>query len=251
MKILVLGHSGSEGGQLADPTQAWRYTLPGRLKEKTGLDVELVHEKVYVHVAGSADRAEKLVAKHEPDIVIIPLTTHAFTVQFVNTKIRNKLGQKAAGYWDRATTTLDARTRHRGTLFKRVNTLSRIAAYKVIGSAPTVTYAEGLELYREILRRLARQEHIEVLLLGAAPHAGAPRRENKNEARIVDRFHRDIKSDCDRLHYVFVDKIEAFKAGGYDSKFYPDGIHNNDIGHQAMADVLLAAFDDEGHVRHD
>lgn len=120
MKILVLGHSGSEGGQLADASKAWRYTLPERLKEKTGVDFELVHEKVFVHVPGSADRAEMLVAKREPDIVIIPLTTHAFTVQFVNTKIRNKFGPKAAAYWDRAeTTTLDTNTTGTGVTFLR------------------------------------------------------------------------------------------------------------------------------------
>lgn len=251
MRILVLGHSGSEGGQLARPEAAWRRLLRDELRARTGLEVELVHEMVFVHVAGSADRAEKLVAKHEPDVVILPLTTHAFTVQFVNTKVRRRFGTKAGDWWDRATSTLDANTRHRGTAMRKANTLARVAAYRVIGSAPTLTYAEGLECYLEILRRLARREEIDVALLGAAPHAGAPRRENRNEAAIVARFHGDVRAAAARHHYVFVDKIAAFTAAGYDSSFYPDGIHNNERGHRAMADVLLAAFDDDGRLRHD
>ncbi len=250
MKILVLGHSGSEGGQLADPTAAWRYSLPKDLETKTGVAFELVHEKVFAHVAGSADRSEKLVQKHEPDIVILPLTTHSFTVQFVTTKVKRKLGARASRWWDKSVAVLDRETRHRGPAFRKANEMTRTAAYRVIGSAPTTTYAEGLESYFEILRRLARQEHLEVLLLGAAPHAGPARRENRNEAKIIERFHRDIRVACERHHYAFVDKIPAFKEGGYDAKFYPDGIHNNELGHRAMSDAMLAAFDDEGHLLH-
>lgn len=250
MKILVLGHSGSEGGQLADPQAAWRYWLPAELSKRTGSEVELVHEKLFAHVPGAADRAGMLARRHEPDVIILPLTTHSFTVPFVVTKVRRKFGKRAGDWWERTTQKADAATRHRGPAWRRANEFSRVAALKVIGSEPLVTYAEGLEAYFEIMRRLASLEQADVLLLGAAPHAGPAGTQNKNEAKIIARFHRDIREACERQHFVFVDKIPAFEAGGYDEKFYPDGIHNNELGHRAMGEVLLAAFDAEGRVVH-
>lgn len=250
MKILVLGHSGSAGGTLGTADAAWRYLLPKDLSARIGRPVELAHELLFAHVPGAIERAEKLLAKHEPDVVIVPLTTNAASVKFVSNRVRQLLGKRAGDWFDRTGQKLDAQTRHRGAIGTRVNEGSRWLAHRVIGAAPSTSEQEMTEGYFALLRRLAREEHLEVIVLGAARHARVAGRENRQERALIARFHREIEAECARLHFAFVDKEKAYEAtGDYASTFYADGIHNNELGHRIQADVLLAVFDDEGRVR--
>ncbi len=250
MKILVLGHSGSAGGTLGDPQAAWRHVLPKDLEARIGQPVELAHELLFTHVPGALERADKLLDRHHPDVVIVPLTTNAASVKFVSNRVRQLVGKRAGDWFDRTGQKLDAQTRHRGTVGTKLNEGSRWLAHRLIGAAPSTSEREMAEGYFELLRRLAREENLDVIVLGAARHARIASRENRQERSLIARFHKEITGECARLHFAFVDKEKAYDAtGDYASTFYADGIHNNELGHRIQADVLLSVFDDVGRVR--
>jgi hypothetical protein len=240
MRILVLGNSdtGAEFSGGKPWTEVARRAVASR-----GADASLTEIPFSALGAGAPEYAERKLRELEPDVVILPLGTFAFTVGFVWVRVRTLFGERVARRYKRLEDRFDRRTRRAGGIQSLLNRGARRAARAVIGAQPLTTREALTENYRRILRAMARVEDVDVVVVAYPIEVGrfVVKGDIAQERR---RFLAEVAAEAAAHRYALLDSDAVFAgAGGQIVPTTPDGFHLNGTAHrllgEALAEMLL------------
>ncbi|MGE0597899.1 MAG: SGNH/GDSL hydrolase family protein [Dehalococcoidia bacterium] len=243
LRILILGQSNTRGVQLADAGTSWPNLVAGALPAMLGSPVSITTRTFFAHVPGSDGYLERELKKHEPDLVILMLTTFSFTSEVLEPGLRRRFGNRAGDLFSGGVNRFDRATRHRGQFAQAMNRTTRRFAKKVFPASPVGSYEVALEGTVSALEILARHEDLAVLAFHGfvrLPNSSAGRKSPK--AVLVDRFLEEMRAATRRLHIEFLN-LQDIPEVRSDRWYFPDGLHVTPEAHQFIAATLLRAFE--------
>jgi hypothetical protein len=244
LRILILGQSNSGGVQLVDPIVSWPNLLANGLPEVIGRPVALTMRPFFAHAPGSIEYLDREIARHEPDLVFLMLTTFSFTNPVLAPAVRRRFGDRAGRQFSQLVERMDSATRHRGPIARWANRTVRAGAVAAFRARPVTTYEAALDGTLRALERLARQEDTEVVAFHGFTKLPGPRGGREAPAtRMANDFFREVQVACQRLHVAYLN-MQGRPETLDPSWYFPDGVHVTAAAHQGVAAFALAAFRD-------
>jgi hypothetical protein len=244
MHVFVLGANSDADPRFTGGGLSWYQLVRIGLAEMTGEPVRLSGAGFRPHGPGAADFAERVVREANAEMVLVPMGTFAFTFGLVSVRVRRLFGKRAAEWYKRFEDGFDDTTRRRTGGALRLNMLVRRVFRATIGTEPMASEEEVRACYREVLRRLARMEDLEVTLI-AMPGHGALHRRGAAEKRR--RMYAELQPEAQRLHFGWVDTASAFSAHPDPAALQAaDKLHFTSAGNRVMADAVLAVLEARG-----
>ncbi|MBI5948310.1 MAG: hypothetical protein HY875_09240 [Chloroflexi bacterium] len=242
MKLLVLGNSNTGNGHLQPGEIEWPVLVARECQARLGEPVECENRTFMPMGARAVPYARKLVDENDPDLVIIPLVIYHCSVGWVSLKVRQRVGERAYG-WYRS---IEGRLTHSPAPLGRPGSpprsLGRRVLRRLIGTATHTTVDDVIATYTELLHELARDEGRHVLVVGESHYGGRVRRENPTLQAIVERAEAAIRPVIEKHRFLWADVHLAHEAGpGSEACQSPDGIHVNATGHRIFAETVMAA----------
>ncbi|MGE3075945.1 MAG: SGNH/GDSL hydrolase family protein [Dehalococcoidia bacterium] len=243
LRILILGQSNTRGIQLADAGTSWPNLVAGALPSFLGSPVSITTRTFFAHVPGSDEYLERELIKHEPDLVILMLTTFSFTSDVLEPGLRRRFGNRAGDVFSRAVNRFDRVTRHRGRFFQAMNRTTRQIAKRVFPASPVGSYEVALEGTVRALEILARHEELETLAFHGFVRLSESNNGGKSaKAALVDRFLEEMRATTRRLHIEFLN-LQDLPEARSNRWYFPDGLHVTPEAHQFIAAAVLKEFE--------
>jgi hypothetical protein len=242
--ILVLGQSNSRGTQLADSAAAWPNIISGALPDLVGSPIALTFRTFYAHAPGASAYLDRQLVRDQPDIAILILTPFAFLVPMVGPGVRKRYGDRAGDAYQWLEKRFDRATRGGDRLGPSANRVARRLTHAALGAAPITSYDVVLDGTAEALRRLARDEQVQVVAIqGFIRLPSGSGRKARERTSLVQRYLDETRALADRLHATYLDLPEG-TLQETDAFFLPDSTHITEAAHRAIAAVILRAFKD-------
>lgn len=240
MRILVLGNSDTQGRFVDGLTWSGvvREVLAARLNEPVSLT-----EAGFSAVSSAGPVfAERRIRELEPDLVILPLGTFAFTVGFSWKRIERLFGKRIAARYRRAEEAFDRRTREPGNEPPRLNRLARKAVRRAIGTQPLLSQKQLTQNYTEIIHAISRIEDVELVLVAYPPEQGKHVTVRKIERRRAE-FIAGISAAARQHRYIVVDSAPLFAAASPEAELLTaDGFHLQRAGHELLGTAVATAI---------
>lgn len=239
MRVLVLGNSDTRGDFAPAPT--WTQVARDRLNAD-GASHEFF-ERGFSPIGDTATAfVDRVVAEHEPDLVVLPLGTFLFSVGFTWPRVRRVFGGRIAGRYRKAEEAFDTKTRPTGAPPGRLNTFARRTARRLLGTRPIARRKELEDAYARVLQTLARHEDLDVLLVAYPAERG-----RLVKVRRIEReralFLRSVGAEAARRHFRLLDSAPLFASHESDPDIMTaDGFHLERAGHELLAEALAAAI---------
>ncbi len=241
LRMLVLGHSDSDGSKLADAADSWPRLVVSGMPEAAGFSIELTHRILYP--GRSATRfVQKELATTAPDIVIVGVSSFSAAFEFVSNRLREILGERPA----RVVLRLEAHaggwtsSRHR---LHSASLAPRRAARRLVGTRAASTVEATLQSYRDVFQRLAREENMQTIVLGGAGYSRHHQTMNRGMAAIIARFDMELGSAAEEHHFDWVSHTGVM--GGHDAKerlYLADGVHTDETAQRLAAEAMLSVI---------
>ena len=247
--ILILGSSSVTYGESGDSS-----TLPGLtelyLKERSPEHNWVCVSERLFYGDGMADRAEKLVQRHRPAVVVIYLQKSQFVSLKVVYQIRNRWprmyesslafakwlkGLAGGGSYGAAGL--------RGWLFRA----PVFVLEHVIGTAPEIWVDDAIKCTRETIERLAKQENITILCKMPKETSGTPK--TQRQLAWAARFRAEVATICEsrRIPLFRSEDDRPPARRRWLRRRAEDGIHatpeRRDEQASVLADQVLAAVE--------
>ena len=244
MRVLVLGHSDTDGSRLAGRDESLAGIIESDLPALVGEPVEVTFRRIFPNGPQAGLYVDRVLAEEEPQYVVLALGSAAFALRTVALRLRH-LGSRPRR-WCEAIQQASERGAHRlGRPGVAAYTLVQRGVRKVVGTETLYTPETTIEAYRAIFLRLAREEKTEVTVIGGSHyHTRHHRLDREFPLRIIRV--KDIVRQAALDHYfTWVDWEEAVRAAGDPDDYYlPDGVHRSAAGHRVLADALLPVMVD-------
>ena len=237
MRVLVLGHSDSAGVQLSEPALAWPPQLQGLLNAHSKERWEVKHVVFVPLRADAIDAAQAAVDAFEPDFVMLHLNPYSFAIRVVGLKVRQRFG-KRAGNWYRKWERRFDRATSQGRIRVPLNHAARWCARHVIGVAAVSSYAAVVDAYTAILHQLARDENLQVVVMGGSRLGAAVQSATPGMTNAIIRFATEMEHVARSHRFVWFDTETSVAGPGRESLFLADGVHRTAEGHQRLAAML-------------
>lgn len=238
MRVLVLGHSDSDGKMLPDRSLAWPRLLEHELAARFENPSEVAHRRVLPLRSDVLQSVETTLRDLEPEVVILSLNPYGFAIQLVSLKIEQHFGPRAGRIYKRIEEGFDRLTRER-FLLGGLNSVARRLGRRLLGVASLASYDAVVESYSAILHRLAREENLQVIVMGGSRLSDEIQRLNPGMVEKVDQFASELRQVTE-THRLTWFNTEASVAGrDRASLFFPDGVHRTPEAHRRLADMLL------------
>lgn len=236
-RVLLFSHSDAEGRFSGG--RGWGTMLGEREAE-----VALVSVDFFAGAPSSAAYAARKVAEHEPDVIVLPLGTYGFAMEYVELRIRRLLGERAGRLYKRAEVKFDHATRQRDREPRRFNRWARRLLRSTIGAEGAVAQEEYTAHVEETLRAIARFEDSRVVIVTRYPGTGAL--DSKRTRPRREAFHRRVEAIAGQHRFALIDVGAALAPYGEPKQFFVDLIHLNAAGHALIGPVVQrAVLEDE------
>ncbi|MEP7215609.1 MAG: hypothetical protein ABI782_05100 [Anaerolineaceae bacterium] len=235
LRMLVLGHSDSDGTRLTDSADAWPQVVA---RELPGLSIELTH-RILFPGQSATKFVEKELAAGTPDIVVVAVSSFSAAFAFVSNRLRDLLGDRAASVAIRlehlaGDLSVSNQRLHQATI------APRRAARRLVGTRPTSTLEATLDAYRDVFQRLAREEDVQTIVLGGAGYTLHHERMNPGMRVITERFDAELLSAAQGHHFDWVSHAGVMGGRGTKERFFmSDGIHTDEAGQRLVADSMM------------
>lgn len=240
-RVLVLGHSGTEGFGLEGRANAWPGLVEQQLRAM-GTGCTVVAVPLFPVGSGAVSYAAGQIERHQPDIVILSVNAYPCAIAVVSARVRRRMGNRAHRLFTRFEKTVrKASNANAGPVRRRLHRSGRRIAHALIGREPLATVDEVAGAYSEILRDLARQEGIQVLALYEAPFSAATRRELPNAYGTALELQRRLAPVIAEHRFVPLTP-DGFENGGPAEFWMPDGVHLSAAGNQSYAASVTRAL---------
>ncbi|MGI8926430.1 MAG: SGNH/GDSL hydrolase family protein [Tepidiformaceae bacterium] len=240
MRILVLGQSDSEGGFIADRSLAWPWLLEAELPALVGEPVEVGHRRLWGDGARALAHLEAQLAEHRPDFVVLMASSSGFALRTVANRLRQLFGRRVGRWAHRRQEAIGGRAREAGRMQRMAIRVAQRAARRIIGVAGAIPPEVALATYASLIRRLAREEQLPVVIMGGGGYGQEFHRLNRGMASVIEETRSAIREVALSCHFAWIDQEAALEAAGDRESFYgPDGVHRTVEGHRAVHDALL------------
>lgn len=240
MKILVFGNSDSAGVQLPDRSEAWPRVLARDLEAQTGTPVDLALKFLVADAPGAVGYLERLLAEHRPDAVVMIVASYRFALRSVDARLGRvfgkRVGRAALGLqrWS------EARARTFGAPGEATYAFMRRGVRRVVGTEAVTPFAAAVDSYSAVIRRLAREEDLHVVVIGGVRFGRRYHELNPGLGDIVDRYKEVMRCVTLDHRFAWVDNQSALEAAGDPEQFYlADGRHRDARGHRLLAEALI------------
>lgn len=237
MKLLVLGHSDTDGSHLPNPDAGWPWVL-ARILDGSGTGCEVVHRRLFA-APGAPDYVERLVERERPDLVVMATSTYAVTVRLVSNRMREGWGERPA----RVAAGVERFTvRHAGQAGSRRAAIAsgfRRLGRRMAGTGPALAQGALLESYDECMRALARHEDVWTIVLGGAGFTGEIPRLNPGIEVVLEDVQVRLRESALRYRFDWLDHEELL--GGGTAKlpfFHPDGMHTDERSQRLVTEAI-------------
>ena len=238
LRMLVLGHSDSDGTRLADPADSWPQVVAREMPAVAGLSIELTHRILFPGGRALA-RVESALATSTPDIVAVAPFSYSASFEFVSVRLREALGERMARMILPAER-VAARWSSSAARVHAAAVVPRRVARRVIGTRPNLSVAAALQSYAEVFQRLAREEEIQVIVVSSAGFSLYHERMNPRMKAITARFaveHRRAAEEH-RFDWLAFDELLGGR-GAKEPYFLTDGVHTDEAGQRLVADAVI------------
>lgn len=239
MKVLIFGHSDTDGSRLPDAERGLPRLLERMVLDATGESPEVVHRTLY---GGPTARTfvERELERHNPDVVIVCTTTHGVVVQLVSNRIRERWGERAARLAERAEQSAAAISDRLAPGGSSVLSAARRSARRILGTRPALTPEQLIEYYDGVLTAIASREHIHGVISGGIGYIGTIRELNPALDPIQARMQQSFRRSAESRHFAWISQEQVLGGPGHKERYYqPDGMHTDERSHQLFAEALL------------
>ena len=239
MKLLVLGHSDSDGSRLRHREDGLTWVLQRRVREETGLDLETVHKSLFAGPT-AVDFVERQLERENPDIIILGLSVYAVVVELASNRVRERFGDGAARFVSRQEVRVGALAERFGPRGQLALRAPRKAARALLGTRPAFSFEALVDCYIDLFHCLARLEQVHTIVFGGLGFGLELQRLNPRLNELSDAFHVRLKGLADELHFDWTRHEDIL--GGRQAKLaymQPDGVHSNEEGQRLAAEALL------------
>ena len=235
MKVLVLGDSDSAGRFMTGKT--WPELVEAGLAATSEREAKVVMEPFSALSPSAHEYAERKVAEHAPDAVVLLLGSFGFTATFTWLRVQQLFGKRAGRWYRRIEVRFDAGTRTEAGAPGRRNRFARLAVRKLIGAKAFSTREKVTGNYREVFRTLARSEDRAIIVF-AYPGIGRHAREGTGPAERK-KFFGDLRPLAEEYHFGWIDGVAVFAGFALDA-LKLDELHFNETGHAVIAAAVEA-----------
>jgi hypothetical protein len=238
MKVLVFGHSNSDGSMLADPGDGWPWLLRGLLGE-AGVDTELSHRKLFAG-PNAAAILQRTVEREQPDVVILATSTFGVVVRLISNRVRERLGDRAGRIAERLEHRNWRSRRNRSRVAVAVLRPVQRAARRIVGVSATHSTAQLAGWYEDCFATLARFEDVQGIIVTGVGYGPAVDRLNPGWEGPQDEVYGRLKPAALQHHFAWVPHEELL--GGPQVKlrhFQADGVHTDEESHRIAAAAIL------------
>lgn len=240
MHVLVLGNSDTQGRFVEGET--WPGVVREVLSAQTDEPVTVTEAGFSAVSTAGAAFAERKIRELEPDLVILPLGTFAFTVGCTWKRVERLLGKRIGSRYRSAEEAFDRHTRDRGHEPPRLNRLARKTIRRAIGTQPLISQKRLTQNYTDIIHAVARVEHVDLVLVAYPPEEGKHVTVRHIARRRAD-FLRDITAAARQHRYAVVDSAPLFSAAAPGADLLTaDGFHLQLAGHELLGTAVAAAI---------
>lgn len=238
MKVLVFGHSNSDGTMLANPNDGWPWLLRGLLTE-AGVECELVHRKLFAG-PNAAAILQRTVEREQPDIVIVATSTFGVVVRLISNRVRERWGERAGRLVERMEQNNWRRRRNRNRVTVAVFRPVRRAVRRVIGVSAAHSVERLASWYEDCFRTLAQFEDVQGIILTGVGYGPAVDRLNPGWQGPQDEVYARLKAAAQKHRFPWIPHEELL--GGPQEKlryFQGDGVHTDEESHRIAAAAIL------------
>ena len=237
VKLLVLGHSDTDGTHLADPADGWPWVIERMLRD-SGTACEVVHRHLFAGptAPGYVDR---VVEQERPDVVAMATSTHAVIVHLVSNRFRERWGERPARAAARVEQFVGRHSGPAGSRRAAATSVFRRIGRRIAGTGPAITPAALTESYDGCMRALARHEDIRTIVLGGAGFTGDIPQFNPGSEAAQRRMQVQLRELALRHRFDWLDHEELL--GGPLKKltfFHADGMHTDKHSQRCVAEAI-------------
>ncbi|MGE3074288.1 MAG: hypothetical protein AB7N24_13645 [Dehalococcoidia bacterium] len=238
MKLLVLGHSDSDGSMLPDPSNGWPWVIQRQLNA-LGHDVEITHRMLYA--APTASRfVERELARHSPDIVVVATSTHGVLFQLTSIRVREVLGERAGSMVARLERFVSTHNGDPESFRGKATLRARRVARKALRAKSDLTVEELIRIYSDCFDVLARAENTQTIILAGVGYTPWVEAQSPGFSGLQGRIAARLKALALEHHFDWL--VHEELLGGPSGKmpyYLDDGVHTNEQSQQMVADAML------------
>jgi hypothetical protein len=242
VKLLVLGHSDSDGSKLSDPADGWPWMLQ-RMVEERGAACEVAHRPLFAGPSAPG-HVERQLEREHPDMVVMATSTHAVVVRLVSVRVRERWGERPARAAARVEQFVGRHPGPAGSSRAAMMTRFRRIGRTIAGTGPALTPDALLESYDACMRALARHEDVRTIILGGAGYTGDVVRLNPGMEASQERMQSQLRELALRHRFDWLSHEELL--GGPAGKlpfFQGDGIHTDERSQLRVAEAIAPLLD--------
>ena len=238
MKILVFGHSDSDGSKLASREDAWPWLVQRDLAER-GVEAEVVHKLLFAGPT-AVQFVERSLEKESPDVVVVATSTFNVLIQLVSRRVREVLGDRAGDF---AMRTEQLVARHPGPSGSRravVLAEARKVGRKLVGTRGDFSVDELVSCYEQCFRAIAQQEDVHGIAIGGAAYTSTVWRMNPGAEAQQEVLNAGFHEAAIRHHLDWFSHETLL--GGPKSKlpyYHKDGVHTDERSHRLVANPVV------------
>lgn len=252
--VLVLGSSRVTYADSGAPDLA--ALVADAMQRGTGVGWRCASELLFP-TASMAERAGRLVARHDPDAVVLDLPGFAYMYQSVVTRIRKRwprLYPGANALMSRLQALSgggnDGGDSLRGWIFRAPRRL----ALTVLGAESEISPEEAIAYFTATLETLLRREDLTIICRLPTNTWQMPRAIREEAERRLVVVRRAVTDYCDQHHIPYYDLFQGLADRGLSWGFAEDRIHKDrrttQVDIEMMTECLAAALDlDPGTAR--
>ena len=238
MKILVLGHSDSDGSHLPDASDAWPWLLQ-RLLADQRIAAEVVHKYLFAGPT-AAEFVGRQLEKEQPEVVVVATSTFGVLVKSVSKRMRRRFGDRAGNLAGRAERLVARHPGPDGSLRAKALVQVRRVGRRVLGADGDFSYNELLQCYEDCFRAIAKHEETHAVIMGGAAYTKAVWRLNPGSERLQAASNIVLREAALAHRFDWFSHEELL--GGLAGKarfYYDDGVHTHEESHRLVAEAVV------------
>ena len=166
MRISVLGNSDTTGMLLAPGARGWPELLGERLRGLVSEPVVVDSWRFAPYRPGAVRHALDLVRDAQSDFVVLTLASYWCAFGTVRARVEQRFGRRAAMLYSRGEHAYSRHVEGGVQPGKPGRLIGRRLARRLVGTDTVMTFSQFVEVYAGLIRELAQQEQLQVLVLG-------------------------------------------------------------------------------------
>ncbi len=242
MRVLIFGHSDTAGVGLSDPEQAWPRLLRSLLQGSATEGAATIHRRLNILRPEPLRYVDAELDEHEPDVVVLSLTSVTFGLPLVSVSVRRRFGARVARLYLRFEGTVN------GTLAPAAgrsgaNSAARWVARRVLGQGTHMPPGKATEMYAEVLRRISAREGLRVIVISASLLGQTFQQREPWANAQIRAFNGALQKAAEEYRMEWIDFEELLgRSGDHPGCYGPDGVHKSVFGHQHIARELASVL---------